>query len=264
MENKTMWRRVWPPASALVLFVAAWQSACRWLAIDPWTLPAPLDIARKMADDAGLIWHHLTATLGLAVAGVAIGLAAGIIVAVGLHLSPFARGVFSPFVIASQNVPLIALGPLLMIWFGFGLTPKLILLALVGFFPVAWSMLTGLGRAEPHLREYLAMIGASKWQRLWRLELPASLPYLFSGLKITATYSVTTAVVAEWLGASRGIGYYLVQKFRGYDIASVFGSVICIVFVCLLLYGLAAWLEKAVVHWGTGKRRNQTGAGGNE
>src|SRR5690606_7349188 len=118
-----------------------------------WTLPAPADIVYRMATDAGLIWHHLTSTLGLAMAGVGIGLAAGVAVAIGLHLSPFARSVVSPFVIASQNVPLIALGPLLMIWFGFGLTPKLILLALVGFFPVAWSMLTGLGRAEPQLRE---------------------------------------------------------------------------------------------------------------
>ena len=164
--------------------------------------------------------------------------------------------------IASQNIPLIVMAPLLMIWFGFGLTPKLILLTLVGFFPVALSTLAGLGQAQPHLREYLAMIGATKWQTLRLLELPASLPYMFSGLKITVTYSVTTAIVAEWLGASHGIGYYLVLKFKGFDISAVFGSVICIIVLCLLLYSAAAALERLVIYWGPQRRSPMTGTGG--
>ncbi|MBW5444634.1 ABC transporter permease subunit [Cohnella sp. CFH 77786] len=247
MANKAAWRRVWPPSAAFVVFVALWQAACDFGRVDPWILPAPSAIALRMKEDAGLLAGHLGATLQLALSGVAIGLAAGVAVAILLHLMPFVRSALSPFVIASQNVPLIALGPLLMIWFGFGLTPKLILLTLVCFFPVAWSMLAGLGRAEPHLREYLAMIGASRRDMLLRLELPASLPYLFAGLKITVTYSVTSAIVAEWLGASRGIGYYLVLKFKGYDTSAVFGAVLCIVALCLALYGLASLLEQGVV-----------------
>jgi ABC-type nitrate/sulfonate/bicarbonate transport system permease component len=155
----------------------------------------------------------------------------------------------SPILVLSQNVPIIALGPLLMIWFGFGLTPKLILLIIVCFFPIALSMLAGLGHAEPQLREYLGMIGASRWERMKRLEFPASLPYLFSGLKITVTYAVTSAVVAEWLGASKGIGYYLVLKFKGYDTSAVFGAIVCIVTLSLLLYGAAALLERLVIRW---------------
>lgn len=262
MGNKAVWRRVWPPAALFVVIVSLWQASCKLLPIDPWTLPAPTDIALRMSNDANVMLYHLSATFGLAMSGVGIGLAVGVLAAVVLHLFPFVRTAFSPFIIASQNIPLIALGPLLMLWFGFGLTPKLILLTLVGFFPVAWSMLTGLGRAEPQLREYLAMIGASKWDILRRLELPASLPFLFSGLKITVTYSVTTAVVAEWLGASRGIGYYLVLKFRGYDISAVFGSVISIVALCLLLYGIAAWLEKKAVYWGRHRRTAKAGERG--
>jgi len=250
MDNRSTWHKVWPPAAALAAFLAMWEAACRWLAIDPWSLPAPSAIARSMGEEAGMLGYHLSSTLGLAMSGVGIGFAIGVLLAVTLHRFVFVRIVLSPFVIMSQNLPLIVLAPLLMIWFGFGLTPKLILLTLVGFFPVAWSMLAGLGRADPHLREYLAMIGATRWQILRRLELPASLPYLFSGLKITVTYSVTTAIVAEWLGASRGIGYYLVLKFKGYDIEAVFGSVICIVALCMLLYGIAVWLERLVVYWG--------------
>jgi ABC-type nitrate/sulfonate/bicarbonate transport system permease component len=248
MGNKTVWGRVWPPAAALVVFLALWEACCRVFQIDPWTLPAPSEIAVRMQKDSALLYKHLAATLQLSMTGLGIGIAAGILLALVLHLVPAVRSVISPFVIASQNVPLIALGPLLMIWFGFGLTPKLILLTLVCFFPVSWSMLAGLGRAEPHLREYLSMIGASRWQVLRRLELPASVPYLFSGLKITVAYSVTTAIVAEWLGASKGIGYYIVLKSKGYDTAAVFGAVICIVILCLVLYGLVLWMEQIFVH----------------
>jgi ABC-type nitrate/sulfonate/bicarbonate transport system permease component len=248
MGNKVWWR-VWPPAVSFAAFLALWQASCAVFAIDPWTLPSPVRIAMRMKEESGLLMKHLAATLQLAASGVGIGLAAGVALAIMLHLLPVVRSAISPFVIASQNVPLIALGPLLMIWFGFGLEPKLILLTLVCFFPIAWSMLAGLGRAEPYLREYLAMIGASKWQILRRLEIPASLPFLFSGLKITVTYSVTSAIVAEWLGASKGIGYYLVLKFKGYDTSAVFAAVICIVTMCLVLYGIAVLLEKWVVYW---------------
>jgi ABC-type nitrate/sulfonate/bicarbonate transport system permease component len=249
MANKSAWSRAWPPAVSIVGVIAIWQAACRFGGIEPWILPAPSAIAQRLAEDAGILSGHLLSTLGLAMSGVGVGLAAGVAVAILLHLLPLVRSALSPIVIASQNVPLVALGPLLMIWFGFGLTPKLILLTLVCFFPVAWSMLAGLGEAEPQLREYLSMIGASGWEQLWRLELPASLPYLFSGLKITVTYSVTTAIVAEWLGASRGIGYYLVLKFKGYDTTGVFGAVLCIVTLCLILYGLAGWFERRAIYW---------------
>lgn len=257
MASRTAWRRVWPPAFSIVGFVALWQAACRLGGIDPWILPAPSAIAMRLLEDAGILSGHLLSTLGLAMSGVGIGVAAGVLAAIVLHLLPLVRSALSPIVIASQNVPLVALGPLLMIWFGFGLTPKLILLTLVCFFPVAWSMLAGLGEAEPQLREYLSMIGASRWETLRRLELPASLPYLFSGLKITVAYSVTTAIVAEWLGASRGIGYYLVLKFKGYDTTAVFGAVICIVTLCLLLYGLAGLLEKRAIYWRADSRRTR-------
>lgn len=249
-----LWRRVWPPASLFVVVVALWQAACALRLADPWVLPSPLQVAVTMHEEQGLLLKHLAATLQLALSGVGIAVATGVATAIVLHLLPLLRSAVSPFIIASQNVPLIALAPLLMIWFGFGLTPKLMLLTLVCFFPVAWSMLAGLGRAEPQLREYLAMIGASKWQILRRLEIPASLPFLFSGLKITITYSVTTAIVAEWLGADKGIGKYIILKFKGYQTSAVFGAVICTVALCLLLYGLAVLLEKRVLHW---RPRNQ-------
>ncbi|MFC5532361.1 ABC transporter permease [Cohnella yongneupensis] len=248
MGNKTL-RAIGLPVATLVVFIGIWQLYCYLSGIEEFTLPAPSDIAARMADDRALLWMHFTATLKLSLMGLSLGLAIGVLLAGIIHTVPLMREAVAPLLVISQNVPLIALGPLLMIWYGFGLTPKLILLVIVCFFPVTLSMLTGLGQAEPHLREYLGMIGASRWERLKRLEFPASLPYLFSGLKIAATYVVTSAIVAEWLGANKGIGYYLQLKFHGFDTPAVFGSIVCIVTLSLAFFGSVALLERLVIRW---------------
>jgi ABC-type nitrate/sulfonate/bicarbonate transport system permease component len=244
-----MLRKFLPPVVSLALFILLWQAACRVFSLPPYILPDPLRIAERMGEESSLLLKHVVATFQLALMGVVIGVVCGMAVALVLHFIPLLRVAVSPHIVMSQNIPLIVMGPLLMIWFGFGLTPKLILLVIVCFFPIAWSMLAGLRHAEPHLREYLAMIGASRWQILRRLELPASLPYFFSGLKITTTYSISSVVVAEWLGASKGIGYYLYLKFKGYDTAAVFGAVVCIIALSLLFYGAAVLLERLVIRW---------------
>ncbi|XID95200.1 ABC transporter permease [Paenibacillaceae bacterium WGS1546] len=242
-------RNVALPVATMLLFAAVWQAACMLFGIEAYTLPAPLDIAAKMYVDSAALWGHARATLGLAAAGLAMGTTVGVAVAVFLHLVPALRLAFAPLLVLSQNVPLIALGPLLMIWFGFGLTPKFILLVLVCFFPVALSVLVGLGQAEPHLREYLAMIGASRWERLKRLEFPAALSYLFSGLRIAATYVVSSAIVAEWLAGNRGIGYYLKLKFNGFEQTAVFGSIVCIVALSFMFYYAVVVAERLVIRW---------------
>jgi len=212
-----------------------------------------------MWNDGPRLASQLWFTLRLALEGVGLGVAFGVAAALLFHLIPGVRAALSPIIIITQNIPIIALGPLLIVWFGFGLLPKLILLVLVCFFPIAWSMLAGLGQAEPHLREYLAMIGASRWEVLRRLELPASLPSFFTGLKMTATYSITAVIVAEWLGASEGIGHYLVLKSKGYDTAGVFSAIACIVALALLFYGAAALLERLAIRW---RPRRQAAQGG--
>lgn len=248
MGNKTL-RTIGLPVVTLIVFIGLWQLYCSLSGIADYTLPAPSDIAKRMVEDRELIWTHFTATLRLSFMGLGLGLLAGTAIAVIIHSVPLFREAVAPLLVISQNIPLIALGALLMIWFGFGLTPKLILLVIVCFFPVTMSMLTGLGQAEPHLREYLGMIGASRWERMKRLEFPASLPYLFTGLKMAATYVVSSATVAEWLGANKGIGYYLQLRFKGFDAAGVFGSIVCIIALSLVFFGIVALLERFVIRW---------------
>ncbi|QTH45965.1 ABC transporter permease [Cohnella sp. LGH] len=250
MGNKRF-RAIALPVGTIVVFLAVWQAVCMALDIKVYTLPAPSDIALNMYEDAATLWVHVQATFGLSLVGLVLGTAVGIAVAVLLHIVPPFKTALSPLLVLSQNVPLIALGPLLIIWLGFGTTPKLILLILVCFFPVALSILVGLGQAEPHLREYLGMIGASRWERLKRLEFPASLTYLFSGLRIAATYVVSSAIVAEWLGAgaNTGIGFYLKLKFSGFQQAAVFSSIVCIVVMSLLFFYLVVLAERLVIRW---------------
>ncbi|GIO10765.1 ABC transporter permease [Cohnella xylanilytica] len=259
MDNNIWPRRALLPVLTLVGFVLLWQACCALFKVDPWILPAPSSIARNMWEDAPRLSGQLWFTLRLALKGLGLGIAFGVAAALLFHLIPGVRAALSPLIIITQNIPLIALGPLLIVWFGFGILPKLILLVLVCFFPVAWSMLAGLGQAEPHLREYLSMIGATRWEVLRRLELPASLPSFFTGLKMTATYSVTAVIVAEWLGASDGIGHYLVLKSKGYDTAGVFSAIICIVALALAFYGLAALLEKLAIRWRPARREAAQG-----
>ncbi|MEK0313256.1 ABC transporter permease [Cohnella sp. 56] len=237
------------PIGTLLGALILWQLSVELWHIKPYKLPSPLAIGERMWDQRDRLLVQSGSTLRLALKGVGLGIGLGVLSAIVFHLIPVVRAALSPIIIITQNIPLIALGPLLIIWLGFGLAPKLVLLALVCYFPIAWSMLSGLGQADPHLREYLAMIGADRFTVLRRLELPASLPYFFSGLKITATYSITAAIVAEWLGASEGIGYYLVLKSKGYDTTSVFGAIVCIVGMALAFYGIAVLLERLVVRW---------------
>ncbi|MFC4305893.1 ABC transporter permease [Cohnella boryungensis] len=259
MGNKRI-RGIALPIATMLVLTGVWQAVCMLFEIEIYTLPAPSDIAAKMYQDSGGLWEHARATFGLALAGLALGTVIGIVVAIVLHLVPLLREAFAPLLVLSQNVPLIALGPLLMIWFGFGLTPKMILLVLVCFFPVALSVLVGLGQGEPHLREYLGMIGATRWERLKRLEFPAALSYLFSGLRIAATYVVSSAIVAEWLGANKGIGYYLKLKFNGFEQSAVFGSIVCIVALSFMFYYAVVVLERLVMRWRPRSEDNWKGA----
>src|SRR5699024_10025355 len=154
-------------------------------------------------------YPHFISTLTLTFFGFIIGASFGLIVATSLHLSKRLRQTFYPFLVLSQNIPIIVLAPLLVIWFGFGVLPKFLIITIACFFPIAISTLSGLQQANPGLLHYMHMMGARKGQLFWKLELPHAIPSMMSGLKIAATYSVMAAVVSEWLGAQKGIGVFM-------------------------------------------------------
>ncbi|WP_339278571.1 ABC transporter permease [Paenibacillus sp. FSL W8-1187] len=242
-------KAAWPPLAVLAALLLLWEAAVRLWGVEAWLMPSPGRILADAWEARERLAGHAGATLSLTLLGFAGGSAAGFALAALLHLLPLVRAGVYPLLVLSQNVPIIALGPLLVIWFGFGLLPKLLLVMLVCFFPVCVAMLGGLRGADPALERYLRMIGAGRWRRFASLELPSSAPHLFSGLKLAASYSVTSAVVAEWIGSDRGLGYFMLLSSKGFKTSLVFAGVAIVVALSLLLVAAVAGAERLALRW---------------
>src|ERR687891_2639607 len=178
------------PLALVAAALAAWELAARWelladaLSIEPFLIPAPSDIADALWADRDLLADDGWVTLQEVVLGFGLALAAGLAFAAALHLSESLRRAFYPVLVASQTVPIIVIAPILVVWFGFGITPKLVIIALICFFPITVNALDGLRSVDPELTKMMRSLGAGRLQRLWRAELPASLPYAFSGARV--------------------------------------------------------------------------------
>lgn len=241
----------WPPLAVIAVFIGGWEAAVHLFAVEPYILPSPSAIVREALQPN--VWPrlqmHTLATAWRTLTGLALGVLAGVVLAAAVHLTPGARRALAPLLVLSQSVPVIVLVPLLLIWLGFGEEPKIVLIMLVCFFPVTIAMLTGLRESDPALRSYLAMIGAGRWTIFSKLELPHAVPYLFSGLRIAAAYSVTSTVAAEWFGGGSGLGYYIKLSYSGFETARIFAGTIIIIVFSMLLFGAAALAETLVVRW---------------
>jgi ABC-type nitrate/sulfonate/bicarbonate transport system permease component len=249
MKSAVFWRKIAPPAVVILAFLILWQAGADLFAMPKWELPAPTDIFRELWSTLPRVWMHTESTLILTLLGFAIGSLIGILVAFALHIIPGFKSGFYPLLILSQNIPMVALAPLLMIWLGLGLLPKVIFITLVCFFPVAVALLNGFAQTDSAMLDYMQMIGATKAQIFRKLEFPNAIPFLFSGLKISATYAVMDAVWAEWLGAQKGIGVYIQIARSSFRADRVFVAMFVIVALSLVLFGAIALLEKLTVRW---------------
>ncbi|MYL51831.1 ABC transporter permease subunit [Pontibacillus yanchengensis] len=239
----------WRPIAVLILLFIIWEISSKLFAIPAWLMPPPSDIFHEGITGWSNYNGHLLSTIQLTLLGFIIGTSFGVIVAIGLHTISALREIVYPFMILSQNIPIIVLAPLLVIWFGFGTLPKLIIITLVCFFPIAIATLDGLKQTSSELMHYMKMAGASNKQIFWKLEWPHALPSLFSGLKISATYSVMGAVISEWLGAKKGIGVYMTLASSSFRTDRLFVAIFIIMIVSLSFFALIALLEKRVIRW---------------
>ncbi|MDM5233736.1 ABC transporter permease [Lysinibacillus pakistanensis] len=230
---------------AFLLFI--WELIVRLADIPHWLLPSPSAILTEGIRSFETFMPHAFATVQLALLGLTIGICCGLAVAVLLHRFSFIRELFYPILIMSQNVPILVLAPLLIIWFGFGLLPKLIIICLVCFFPIVIAAMDGFRQTSPELKHYFEMIGATKAQTFWKLEWPFAYPSIFSGIKIAATYSVMGAVIAEWLGAKKGIGVYMTLAQSSFRTDRVFVAILAIICLSLVLFSAIRLLEKIIV-----------------
>ncbi|MFC0216661.1 ABC transporter permease [Paenibacillus chartarius] len=245
--GSTWWERGWPPVAVVLVLLLVWEGGVRISGVEPFVLPSPTRIASDAIAVWPRVWLHTLATLRITLIGFAAGVAAGVALAVAMHMSRRVKTGMYPLLVISQNIHPAALGPLLMIWFGFGLTPKIIVIALVCFFPVVVALTDGLTQTDRTMLDYLRMLGATKGQLFRKLELPHALPSLFSGLKIAATYSVMGAVIAEWLGGDKGLGYFIQFSRNQFATSRVFAALIIIIVLSFALFGIIALLERVLL-----------------
>ena len=236
---------------SLAAGVLLWAAVAGASGLPAFILPPPdlvwARFLRALAD--GSLARHLWVTLQEVLLGLLLGVAAASVLGYLLAKSRRLERALAPYVVASQSVPIVAIAPLLVIWFGPGLLSKVLICALIVFFPVLINTVVGLQSVPENLRELLRSLRASRWQTFRLLELPASMPVFLGGLRIGATLSVIGAVVGEFVGADRGLGF-LINVGRGeYDTALVFVAVFTLIALALTLYGLVVWLERRLLWW---------------
>ena len=243
-------RTALPVAAALVVFVVAWQLAVVIGGLQPSILPPPLLVAERFvrAFAEGTIQPHLATTLQEIAVGLTVGAVLGLLAGYVMARSPLAERLLSPYIVAAQAIPILALAPLLAIWFGPGLLGKVVICALIVFFPVAVSTMVGIRTTDPRLLELGRSLRATARQRLWTIEVPAALPSILGGLRVGVTLSVIGAIVGEWAGASRGLGV-LINLARGslFDIPLMFATLVTIALVGVALYLAVVLLERRLV-----------------
>ena len=227
----------------VIALLAVWQLIAELGWVDALILPAPTEVATALWEDRSLLGPDLAVTGQEVLAGLAAAVVVGALLGVGMHVSPVVRGALRPLVIGSQAVPV----PILVL--GFGLAPKVLLVALVCFFPVAINLYDGLRRVDADALKLLRSFDASRWQTFRLLEAPAALPETFTGLKLAAAVSVIGAVFAEWAGSDSGLGHALLTANGQLETARAFAATFLLFALAVGLYGVFALLERRVVTW---------------
>jgi putative hydroxymethylpyrimidine transport system permease protein len=237
------------PALLVLALLAVWEAGVRALGVPHYILPAPSEVAATLIEQRWVFLRHTAITALEVAAGGALGVAVGLALGLALFFSPALEKALYPLLITSQNVPVFAIAPLLVVWFGYGLWSKVVMAAIIVFFPITLAMLGGLQRTDADLLRLFRTMGASPAQVLWKLRLPAALPAVFAGLKLSAVYSTIGAVIGEWVGAGAGLGYLMLSANAQLRIATVFGAILCLTPIGLGLLGLVSWLERRMLPW---------------
>ncbi len=243
------------PALVLAALIGLWQLATSSGAIadalnlEDFLVPSPAEIASSLWENRSLLAENAWVTLQEVLLGFLCGLAAGLLFAVLLHLSGTLRRATYPLMVASQAIPIIVIAPILVVWFGYGIGPKLAIVALICFFPITVNALDGLRSVDPEAIKMMRSLDASRRQVLRRLEAPSALPFVFSGARIAIAVAVIGAVFGEWAGANSGLGNLILQDNAHLETARLFAAVVVLAAIAITLFGLLALAERRIVTW---------------
>jgi NitT/TauT family transport system permease protein len=239
-----------PALASLVVFVLVWQLIVLVSGFPPFILPGPLTVAQRFVKAwlDGTMWPHVAATLLEILLGFALGATIALIAGVALARSPLAERLLSPYLVAAQATPVLALAPLIALWFGNGLAPKLMITTLIVFFPVAVATMVGIRSVDPRLLEMARSFRASAWQVVTRVEIPAAAPVILGAMRVGVTLAVIGAIVAEWAGAEQGLGE-LINIARGslFDTPLMFAALAQLAIIGVVLYLVMLAVERRLV-----------------
>lgn len=248
--------RVWlPPLLLLLALAGLWQLAASSgfladaLGLEKFLVPSPTEILEVLWRDRSLILDHAGTTLVEIVAGFGLALVCGFTVALLFRSSELVRRAGYPLVVASQTIPVIVIAPILVVWFGYGIWPKLLIIALICFFPIAVNTLDGLRRTDPESVRMMRSLDASGLTIFRRVEVPTALPAIFTGARIAVAVAVIGAVFGEWAGSEKGLGHLILQDNAQLETARMFASVFVLSLIAICLYALIGLLERATVRW---------------
>ncbi len=244
--------RYGPALGLLAAGVALWELLVRALRVPAYLLPAPSAVGADFHSDAGLLLSATWVTLREVLLGFLLACAAGLALALALHLSGTLSRALYPLLIASQTIPFVVLAPILVILLGFDLAPKLVIVALICFFPIVVNGTDGLRSVDPDLVRMMRTLDASRWAILQRVEWPSALPLIFSGLRVAATYAAIGAVFGEWAGSNAGLGYVMLQATPNLDTPRIFAAVVILTALSLALFLLVSLVERLAVPWAHG------------
>ncbi|MGD1059040.1 MAG: ABC transporter permease, partial [Solirubrobacteraceae bacterium] len=206
-----------PPLVVVLILLVAWQVGSETGELPSYVFPPPTEVVKELFAQPGLFWENAKTTLLEILLGGVIGIVFGFLIGSLIAMSRILRSAFYPLVVASQSVPILALAPLLILWLGFGIAPKIVIVVQIVFFPVAVAAIQGLSTVDPAIMVFGETLGASKWELFWKVRFPSMLPYLFAGLKISLSYAAIAAVIAEYIGATTGLGALMSRANSGYE-----------------------------------------------
>jgi ABC-type nitrate/sulfonate/bicarbonate transport system permease component len=242
-------RRLAPPLLFGVAVLGAWQLYVALSGVRETILPSPIEVGRALVRDRSVLAPSAWTTLEEVLLGYAIAVALGVLLALVVSSSRVAERAIYPWLVISQLIPIPAIAPLVVIWTGFDIRPKLIIIALVSFFPVAVNTIDGLRATDPDLLDLLRSLGAGRWQRLRLARAPSALPSLFSGLRVAAALAVIGAVFAEWVGSSSGLGYLILSYNAQTATPDVFAAVVILAVIGVALFAAVGLLERVALPW---------------
>lgn len=237
------------PLAGILVFLALWEAGVRVLKVPPYLMPPPSAVFLVFVNEFQKLLYHGWVTTYEMLAGYALAVAVAVPLAIAITSSERFDRFITPQMLFFQVVPKVAIAPLFLVWFGVGATPKILVAFLISFFPIVIDAAVGLRSMSAEMRDLARSMGASRWQVFAQFRLPTSLPYLFSGLKVAATLAVAGAVVGEFVGADKGLGYLLLVTNSNMETALMFATIVALTIIGLVFFYAVEFLEKLLIPW---------------